>query len=259
MQIEVSSVMKKKQFRVPKRKQPVWKPVSALLKLFYKKPQIINLNDDFPDRAVLVGNHCAMNGPLIYELYLPVFHTTWGAHQMMGNYSLRYHYLRDVYFIQKRGMKKFWATLIAGFEAIFSIFFYRGIKTLPTFTDGRLASTIRHSVTCLDNDVSVLVFPEDSSDGYHELLTEFFPGFVSIAERYRKTHDGADVGIYPLYYSKEHNKLVIGKPTTLADYPNFNRHQIAEEFRKQVNALYLEHVCTKEEATEAAACAEQKR
>lgn len=230
-----------KKFKVPQRKQPVWKPISKIVKLFYKKPEIINLNETLPQGAVMVANHAAMNGPLIYELHLPVFHDTWGAHQMMGSYSERFHYLRDVYFIQKRGMKKFGATLIAGFEALFSIYFYRGIKTLPTYTDGRIASTIKNSVTCLENDVSIMVFPENSSDGYHEVLTEFFPGFVSVAERFRKMH-GKDVDIYPLYYSKKHNKIVIGRPKTLADFHDKDRRAIAEEFRKEVNALFLKYI-----------------
>lgn len=234
--------MSKKKFKVPGRKQPVWKPVSKIVRLFYKKPEIVNLNDTLPQGAVMVANHVAMNGPLIYELHLPVFHDTWGAHQMMGSYSERFHYLRDVYFIQKRGMKKFWATLIAGFEALFSIYFYRGIKTLPTYTDGRIVSTIKNSVTCLENDVSVMIFPENSSDGYHEILTEFYSGFVALAERYRKKH-GKDVDIYPLYYSQRYNKIVIGRPKTLADFPEKDRRGIAEEFRKEVNALFTEHIC----------------
>lgn len=235
----------KKQFEVPKRKQPVWKHVSKLLKRIYKKPEIVNLNDSLPQKAIFVANHCAMNGPLVYALHLPVFHITWGAHQMMGNYKMRFHYLRDVYFIQKRGMKKFWASILASFEAAFSIFFYRGIKTMPTFTDGRMVSTIKNSITCLDNDVSVLIFPEDSSEGYHEILTAFFSGFVSLAERYHKTH-GEHAEIYPMYYSQTHNKLVIGKPQTLAHFPEMNRRQIAEEFRKIVNSLYTEHICSGE-------------
>ncbi len=238
--------MSKKEFKVPQRKQPVWKRVSKILKLFYKKPELINLNDSLPQNALFVANHAAMNGPLIYELYLPVFHDTWGAHQMTGTYKQRFHYLRDVYFIQKRGMNKFFATIIAGFEALFSIYFYRGIKTLPTFPDGRLASTIKHSIKCLQNDVSIMVFPEDSSEGYHEVLTQFFPGFVALAERYRK-ETGKDVDIYPLYYSKKHNKLVVGKPKTLADFPNMDRHQIAQQFCNEVNSLFFNYVCPAEQ------------
>lgn len=236
--------MKKKEFRVPKRKQPVWRPVSAILKLFYKKPKIVNLNSEMPTRAILVANHAAMSGPMVYALYLPIFHATWGAHQMLGNYKMRFHYLRDVYFVQKRGMKKFWASIIAAFEAAFSIYFYKGMKMLPTFMDARFAATIKNSVACLEQDVSVMIFPEDSSDGYHDILMSFFNGFVMLAERYRRK-TGEDVDICPVYYSKNKNVIYIGKPSRLSDYPDMNRDEIAEEFRKQVNSLYTDYVCEK--------------
>jgi len=233
---------KKKEFRVPKRRQPVWRPVASILKLFYKKPEIVNLNDRLPTRAILVANHAAMGGPMIYALHLPIFHATWGAHQMLGNYRMRFHYLRDVYFMQKRGMKKFPASLIAAFEAAFSIYFYRGMKMLPTFMDARFAATVRNSVTCLENDVSVMIFPEDSSEGYHDILTSFFNGFVILAERYRKK-TGEDVDICPVYFCKRKNVIYIGKTSKLSDYPDLNRDQIAERFRLQVNALYTDYVC----------------
>ncbi len=235
--------MKKKEFRVPERKQPVWRPVSTVLKLVYKKPRIINLNDSLPERAIYVANHAAMSGPMIYALHFPAFHVTWGVHQMMGNYKMRFKYLRDIYFVQKRGMHKFPATIIAAFEAAFSIYFYRGMKTMPTFTDMRFATTIRNSVTCLDNDVSVMIFPEDSSEGYKDIITGFFSGFVTLAERYSRKHNGEEVDIVPVYYSKANKVIVIGKPTRLSDYPNLSRDEIADQIRLQLNSIYTDEIC----------------
>lgn len=231
----------KKNFSPPKRKQRVWKPVSAMLKMGYKRPQILNLNTEMPDKVIFVANHAAMNGPMIYALYLPYFHVTWGAHQMLGNYRMRYRYLRDVYFVQKRKMSKVGASMLASFEAAFSIYFYRGIKVLPTYPDARFVHTIKNSIACLENGTSVLVFPENSSDGYHDVLTEFYGGFVSLAERYDKTHDES-VAICPMYYSPRKHKLVIGKCSRLSNYPNMSREQIAEDFRRQVNNLYFEYI-----------------
>lgn len=234
--------MKEKPFLPPKRKQRVWKTVSGFLKLFYKKPQIINLNNEMPKKAIFVANHAAMNGPLMYSLYLPHFHVTWGAHQMLGNYAMRRDYLRDVYFIQKRKMRKSSASFLATIEAPFSIYFYRGIKVLPTYPDMRIVKTIKNSITCLDDDTSVLIFPENSADGYKDVLTQFYCGFVALAERYRKTHNGQDVDICPVYYSIKKRKIVIGKCSTLASYVGLTREQIAENFRLQVNNLYFDYI-----------------
>lgn len=234
--------MTEKPFLPPKRKQRVWKAVSGILKLFYKKPQILNLNSEMPKKAIFVANHAAMNGPLVYSLYLPFFHVTWGAYQMLGNYKMRRDYLRDVYFIQKRKKSKSTATALANFEAAFSIYFYRGIKVLPTYPDLRIVKTIKNSITCLDDDTSVLIFPENSNDGYKDVLTEFFGGFVSLAERYRKTHNGQDVDLCPVYYSIKKRKIVIGKCSKLLNYAGLSREQIAENFRMQVNNLYFDYI-----------------
>lgn len=172
--------MKQKTFQVPSKKQPVWKVVSKLLKGIYKKPQILNLNEEISEKSILVANHSAMNGPVVYSLYFPLFHATLGAYQMLGNYKSRFRYLRDVYFVQKRGMKKFPATLIASFEAIFSIFFYRGMKVLPSYDDARVVTTIKNSIACIDANVPVMIFPEDSSTGYHEKLKSFSPALWAL-------------------------------------------------------------------------------
>ena len=234
--------MKEVPFSPPKRNQPVWKHVERLLKAFRKKPKIINLNDEMPKKAIFVANHVAMNGPLTYSLFLPYFHVTWGAYQMLGNYNMRYLYLRDVYFRQKRNKNKFASRLLARFDALFSIYFYRGIKVLPSYPDGRLVSTIKHSIACLEEDTSVLIFPEDSDHGYKDVMTKFFGGFVTLAERYRKKHNGDEVDICPMYYSKSKHKIIIGKCSKLSDYPNMTRDQVAEEFRNQVNNLYFDYI-----------------
>ena len=234
--------MKEKPFSLPTRNQPVWKHVERLLKAFRKKPQIINLNEEMPQKAIFVANHAAMNGPLAYSLFLPYFHVTWGAHEMLGNYKMRYRYLKDVYFHQKRKKSKAASRFLATFDAMFSIYFYRGIKVLPTYPDMRLAKTIKNSVACLDDGTSVLIFPEDSDDGYKDVLTSFHGGFVVLAERYRKQHGGQDVDICPMYYSKSKRKIVIGKCSKLSDYPNMTREQVAENFCNQVNGLYFNYV-----------------
>ena len=155
----------KQTFKIPKRKQPVFRIVRPILKLFFKpKPKIYFLEGQAPQEpAIFTINHVNKTGPMIYELYFPVFCAKWGAGQMLGNYKSRFRYLRDVLYIQKNGLKKFPATLKAGFEALFSIYFYRGMKILPTFTDARFMKTISYSVETLKSGTSIMIFPEDSS------------------------------------------------------------------------------------------------
>ena len=221
------------------KRQPVWKCVSGVLRLFMKKPKIISLSGNLPDKAIYVANHSAMFGPVIYNLYLPAKVAQWGAYPMLGNYRERYNYLRNVYFIQKRHKSKAAATILAGFEAFFSIFFYRGLRVLPSYNDSRFITTIRKSLKALEEKLGVIIYPEDSNEGYHEKLTGFFAGFVELAKCYRNRHH-EDVPIYPVYYHAKKKLMVIGEPSKLTDYTDkgMNRQQIAASFCEQVNNLF---------------------
>ncbi len=233
---------KKEQFR---KKQPIWKGVSRFLKLFFKKPQILSLSGDLPDKAIYVANHAAMFGPVMYNLYLPATVAPWGAWPMFGNWKSRYRYLRNVYFIQKRHKNKFAATFLAVIEACFSGFFYKGLRVLPSYNDQRFITTLRKSMQTLENDVGIIIFPENSDDGYHEHLTEFYAGFAVLAQYYRK-QTGEDIPIYPVYYHAKLKKMVIGFPSYYTDYEQrgLDRRQMAAELCRQVNELFEQHIRT---------------
>ncbi len=227
---------------IPK-KQPVWGGVAKVLKLFFKKPQIVSLSGELPDKAIYVANHAAMFGPVMYNLYLPAKFAQWGAWPMLGSWKQRYRYLKDVYFVQKRHKNKFVATVLAFFEAGFAPFFYKGLRVIASYNDQRFIATLRKSMRVLDSDLGIIIFPEDSNEGYNEHLSSFFAGFVELAKFYRRKN-GEDIPIYPVYYHPEYKKIVIGFPSFYTDYEQrgLNRQQIAQEFCDQVNSLFEEHI-----------------
>ncbi|MBE7089080.1 MAG: hypothetical protein E7370_06190 [Clostridiales bacterium] len=238
---------KEEKFLPPKRKQPVWRVVAPIFKIFYKKPEIVYLGKKLEEPCIMVANHAAKRGPMVYELYMPIFNAKWGAGEMLGNYKSRFTYLRDIFYIKKRGFGKFRATIKAGFEALFNLYLYKGMKFLGTYPDARLMKTISNSVEVLKDGTSILIFPENSNEGYKDIPTEFFPGFVMLAESYyRKTK--TDLPIYPCYYSVKHNVIVYGEPCYVQDLvkQGLDRYQIAEEFRKKVVALYTDYILTDE-------------
>lgn len=235
---------KKKEFQVPSKKQPVYRVFKVFMRLLFKKPQIINLAGDLPDKSIIVANHSAKSGPPGLDMYYPVFCAKWGAYEMFGNYKSRKAYLRDILYIKKMGKKKGFATSFkAGFMAIFSPYVYKGMKMMASYPDGRLMETLRNSTQVLDADMSVMVFPENSNNGYKDVLTEFFPGFVMLAEKYYKAR-GEDVPVYPVHYCVKKRLMVIGKPMYVQDFvkQGMDRYQIANEYCKAVNQLYFDYV-----------------
>lgn len=235
--------MRKRDNNEINKRQPVWKCVSKVLKVFFKKPKIINLAGKLENRAIYVANHSAMFGPLVYNLHLPATIAQWGAYPMLGTYKERYHYLRDVYFMQKRHKSKFSATILAAIEACFSQYFYKGMRVLPSYNDTRFITTIRKSIEMLKNDIGVIIYPEDSNEGYHEILSDFFAGFVELA-RYYLHKFREDLPIYPVYYHAKKKVMVIGQGHRLSDFlkRGLDRKQIAKEFCNMVNNLFLHHI-----------------
>ena len=231
-------------FKQPKRNQPIWKIFKPILSWFAcKKVDVIYTDSNIPNKCIIVGNHEGKSGPLVYDRYLPVFSVKWGAYYMLGSYKDRYNYLRNVLYIQKMGKSKFYATIKSSFEAIFSKRIYRGVKVIPSFPDARLIKTLKYSEEVLNNDMAVMVYPEDSAEGYFTKPTKFLNGFVMLADYY-VSKNNEDIPICPVYLSKKDKKLVIGKATSFTSLKNqgLNNDEISEKFRLEVISLYENYI-----------------
>ncbi len=228
------------EYQLPKKKQPVFSFVKGVLKIFQKKVRVCVLGEPLDAKCLMLANHANKMGPLKYELYLPVYHATWGAHEMLEDYASRRAYLRDILYIQKNNVGRKKAAFKAWYEAFFSQFFYKGIKVLPTYPDARLIRTIKKSVDVLNSgDTGVMVFPEDSSGGYLDRINKFLPGFVLIMDKYYKVN-GEDIATRPIYYHKRKRVIVVGEKYYLQDFKaqNMDKKAIAEFFKDKVNELY---------------------
>ncbi len=235
---------KEKEFKPPKGKQPVYSAFKCIMRLLYKKPKVINLAGDIPKRCIIVSNHSAKSGPPALDLYFPVKSCKWGAHEMLGSYKERKAYLRDILYIKKCGAKPGFATSFkASIMAVFSKMIYKGMHVMGTYQDVRLFKTINDSVKVLESDMAIMVYPENSNDGYFEVLTEFFPGFVMLADKYYKKNN-EDLPVYPTYYSIKKRIMVIGKPMYVHKLyeEGLSRDEVCEKFKDAVNDLFYEYV-----------------
>ena len=233
---------KTKEWQVPKKKQPIWRVVRGFFTPFFKVKNIEYEGAQFPNQCIIVSNHNNKKGPMVFEVNLPIKHATWGAYQMLGTYKDRFHYLRDIFYMQKNGIGKFKATLRAGFEALFSIYIYKGMKILPSYPDVRFRKTLQYSMDVLEAGYAVSLYPEDSNKGYLDEMTHFFSGFVMLAQKYHKK-TGVDLPVFPMYWGRKKNKIVVGKPLYVQNLlkEGLTRDEIAERFRLEVNGLYQRH------------------
>ena len=90
---------------------------------------------------------------------------------------------------------------------------------------------------CLDEDVSVIIFPENSDEGYSELPEQFHRGFLLAAKLYLSTR-GEDIPIYPTYYSPAQNKAFIGEPLYYGEMARtMTEDDMCDEFVRRIRML----------------------
>ena len=228
-------------YKTPKRRQPIFRIFRAIIKPFFSA-KVINNAGDLPDKCIILSNHSAKRGPMVMETSFPVFCGKWGAYPMLGTYKERFRYLRDVLCIQKLKRSKFSATISSLILAFFSKWIYKGMKIIPSFSDARLRKTIQYSIETLESGAGVMIFPEDSSDGYFDVLTSLFPGFVMLSQAYYKKH-GDDLPVYIAYYHRKSSEIRIEKPVYVQKLlsQGMTKEQIAEHCKDRINAIYYDN------------------
>ena len=228
---------KEKSYVFTKKKQPFFKFFQFFFRISYKKPKtFINHNDFIPTDGLLVGPHMKKAGPYYLSMYYPKKCAIIGVSQMLGSYKERFHYLRDVYYMQKNHKGKFSSTIKAGFEAIFSIYVYKGMHLIPSYEDMRLMKTITYVSKTIENGLPVFIFPENSEDGYQLVMQNFHEGFITIAKFVGKKLK-KDLPLYPYYLHPKRRILVIGKPFYLSQFEGKSPSEIARYAEDKINEL----------------------
>ena len=227
----------RKQYVYTKKKQPFFRIIKGIIKIFaIKKPKIVNQNDKIPTDGILLGPHMWKMGPFYLSTYYPEKCAIMGASPMLGSYKERFHYLRDIYYMQKCHKKKFASTLKAGFEAIFSIYIYKGMHLIPSYEDMRLLQTISDIKGNLENGLPVFIFPENSDKGYQLVMNDLREGFITIVKFLNKKR-GIDTPIYPYYVHKKRRYLAIGKPFYLSEWEGKPNSDLVEYAKDRINEL----------------------
>lgn len=211
-----------------------------ILKGFKRRPTVRNDSGGPIDHAALiVANHSGAAGPMNISLFFPYTFVPWGAHQMKEGYKSRWNYAYHIFYRQKLKYGKVRSFILATLLSVINKFLYVNMRLIPTYQDVRFTRSIRESIRYLKDDYPILIFPEDSNEGYDDVIARFNDGFVVLAD-YAFTHHKLDLPIYPVYYSKRKSIIVIGKPIIYSSLKNDNlkRSDIADLLRVKVNELY---------------------
>lgn len=218
--------------------RPKWfRGLKQVLKLFIPKPKFVYLGEKISTPAIILSNHVGASAPLAWELYFSQRFNFWGTHEMTGGLKSVYRYLSEVYFPQKKHWNKFLAKVFCLIAAPLANLFYKGLQLIPTYRDARFRQTVKKSLSMVKNGNNLIIFPEDSSDGYHENLKSFYAGFTVIGDACLR--EGIDLPVYVSYYQKKDKTFFIDKPIPFSKLRQLyaDRQKLADSMCERTNRL----------------------
>ena len=221
----------------PKRR-PFFNFFKFVTRPFIRKPKILNLNSNLEDGAIYLCNHVGVVAPFTLEYYFPKNFKFWGTFEMAMKFKTRWKYMAYKEFRHTRHNNQFMSWIKASCVAPFSGMFYKGLQLIPTYKDARMKTTIEKSMAELKKKSNIILFPEDISTGYYDVLKKYFAGFWVLAKQYYKKFK-TDLKIYNMYLKKKCRTLIIDKGISVKELleKNLSNEEVAEMFKNRANEL----------------------
>jgi len=208
-----------------KKRSLFYPPIKWLVKTFYPKIRVEGVENLPAEPALIVGNHCKMNGPIACELYMPGKRYTWCAGEMMNLKEVPAYAYRD-FWSRKPAYIRWFYRLLSYLIAPLAVLIFNNASTIGVYRDTRVMSTFRSSVSALCDGAKVIIFPECDEKKNH-ILYRFQEGFVDLARMYqRKTK--RECLFVPMYIAPSLRKMYIGKPV------RFDETQDIDQERKRI-------------------------
>lgn len=211
--------------------------LQKVIRFFIRKPQYVYLGKKPGPGSIILSNHEAATVPLTLEMYGRMPIRFWGTHEMNEGFKAVYRYQTVTYYQGKKHWPLWCARLFCLIATPLTMLFYRGLDLIPTYPDVRFKNTLSRSIATLEKKHTLVVFPEDSRDGYHKVLKRFLPGMVMLLEQCKR--HGLDAPVFVAYYKKDTRQHVFDAPTTVGQLLalGLSRVQLCEKLCDRCNEL----------------------
>lgn len=229
--------MEEKQVQTKKKRKAYFEIMKKMMKGKYKQPNFVYLGEEINGPSIILSNHEGTDAPMALEIYLNRPIRMWGAHEMNSGLKQLYKYQTRVYYHEKKHWNLHLARLFCLLASPLTNLFYSGLDLISTYKDGRFIKTIRESIDAIKQGDNIVIFPENSENGYLSELEGFHAGFVLLCEQCLK--EGIDIPIYVSYFKKEKNTYVFDKAvkySTLKDQYK-TRDEISRQLCLRCNEL----------------------
>jgi len=215
-----------------------FRALKKIMKIRYKEPEFIYLDGkNIKQGSIILSNHEGTDAPMAFEIYHKSNFRMWGAHEMNSGLIELYKYQTKVYYHEKKHWNIHAARAFCLIASPLTNLFYSGLNLISTYKDSRFVKTIKESYKSLQNGENIIIYPEDSTNGYLSELEGFHAGFAMLCEYCKRK--GFDVPIYVTYFKKNENVYIIDKPVMYSEISEGvdSKEQIAKRLCDRCNEL----------------------
>ena len=225
------------QKKTKKKRKLYFRILKKLMKSRYKEPRFIYLGKEFENGALILSNHEGTDSPMSLEIYCDKPIRMWGTAEMNSGLIKLYKYQSRVYYHEKKHWNIHLARLFCLIASPLTWLFYAGFDLISTYRDTRLIKTLRESVAALKSGDNIVIFPEDSTNGYLPELEGFHEGFALLCDVCKR--QGLDVPIYVSYFRKSDRTYIFDAPVYYSELSagGKGRAEIAKALCSRCNEL----------------------
>lgn len=216
-----------------KQTSTLYKIIKSLVRFFYGKMEVVGLENLPEDNAIIVGNHCQLNGPIAGELFLPDNCYIWCAGQMMDLKEVPEYAFTDFWSQKSKWTQPFYK-LASYLIAPLSVCIFNNARTIAVYRDMRIMSTFKDSIKLLQQGANILIFPE-KDEKHNNILYQFQENFIDIAKLYYKK-TGIALTFVPMYIAPKLKKMYIGKGIS------YQCENSIEEERKRISKYLSDEI-----------------
>jgi len=196
-----------------------------------------NLRSEEP--LIMVANHVGSFGPVSVITSLPVRMYPWVAHEVTDLKTVSQR-VQQEFLEQELHLKPPLSTWLGRVVGRICVAVMKDIGAIPVYQKSkRIATTVRQSLSLLEQGKNILVFAEDSTKKLNDTLSEFCTGFLHVAKLYYQQTKKA-VQFLPLAVNRRVGAIMIGKPIRFdAERPfSVEKKRLKSELESTVFDLY---------------------
>lgn len=220
-----------------KRRKWWFRIIRTITKIRYKKIDFRYLGEELSYGGIVLANHEGTDSPMSFEIYSKKPLRFWGAYQMNSGLKKLYSYQTKVYYHEKKHWSLFGARLFCLLASPLTNLFYKGLDVISTYPDSRFRTTMKESINAIKDGYNIVVFPENSEEGYKVKLDGFHEGILLFAETAYK--QGIDLPIFVSYFNKKKKVCLLDAPVKYSELKatGLSRKELAEKLCSRCNEL----------------------